>query len=256
MAPDPREPPGTTADRDEIERFAAESGEWWNADGVFAPLHRLNSLRLQYIRSELLAHFRRDDPLAAERALRPFEGLSLLDIGCGGGLVAEPMARLGFAVTAIDAAAEAIAVARAHAEESGLAIDYQAATAELLAAEGRRFDAVLALEIVEHVADRDAFFAALGGLVAPGGALIGATLNRTLRSFALAIVGAEYVLNWLPRGTHDWNRFLRPSEFVLGLRRNGLATRRLSGMVYDVLRGSWSLSDDLAVNYLLTAVRR
>ena len=247
----PSDRTGSTADRDEIERFAAQSGDWWNPAGAFAPLHRLNPLRLDYIRLELLAHFSRE-----ARALRPFDGLALLDIGCGGGLVAEPMARLGFEVTAIDAAAEAIATARAHAEESGLAIDYRVATAEALAAEGHRFDAVLALEIVEHVADRDRFFAALGALVRPGGALVGATLNRTLRSFALAIVGAEYVLNWLPRGTHDWQRFVRPSEFALGLRRNGLATRRLAGVVYNVLSGGWSLSGDLSVNYLLTAVRK
>ena len=242
---------GHTADRDEIDRFAAQSAGWWDPAGPFAPLHRLNPLRLDYIRSELLAHFGRD-----ERALTPFEGLSLLDIGCGGGLAAEPMARLGFKVTAIDAAAAAIAVARAHAEESGLAIDYRVATAEALADEGQGFDAVLALEIVEHVANRDAFFAALAALVRPGGALIGATLNRTLRSFALAIVGAEYVLNWLPRGTHDWRRFVRPSEFVLGLRRNGFATTRLAGVSYDVPTGGWSLSGDLSTNYMLTAVRR
>jgi len=251
MDPKPGLEAGHTADRDEIDRFAAQSASWWDPAGSFAPLHRLNPLRLDYIRAELLAHFGRD-----ERSLTPFEGLSLLDIGCGGGLVAEPMARLGFKVTAIDAAAEAIAVARAHAEESGLAIDYRDATAEALAELGRRFDAVLALEIVEHVANRDAFFAALAALVRPGGALIGATLNRTLRSFALAIVGAEYVLNWLPRGTHDWRRFVRPSEFVLGLRRNGFATNRLAGVSYNALTGGWSLSGDLSTNYMLTAVRR
>jgi 2-polyprenyl-6-hydroxyphenyl methylase / 3-demethylubiquinone-9 3-methyltransferase len=242
---------GGTADRDEIERFAAQSAGWWDSSGSFAPLYRLNPVRLDYIRSELLAHFGRD-----RDALSPFEGLSLLDIGCGGGLVAEPMARLGFKVTAIDAAAEAIAVARAHAGESGLKIDYRVATAESIAAEAHGFDAVLALEIVEHVADPDAFLATLGALVRPGAVLIGATLNRTLRSFALAIVGAEYVLSWLPRGTHDWQRFLRPSEFVLGLRRNGLATTRLAGVSYDVLSGGWSISGDLSTNYLLTAVRR
>ena len=251
MEPKPASDGGSTADRDEIGRFAAHSHGWWDTAGAFAPLHRLNPIRLDYIRSELLTHFGRDD-----RTLRPFEGLSLLDIGCGGGLVAEPMARLGFRVTAIDAAPEAIAVARAHADESGLTIEYRVATAELLAEEGERSDAVLALEIIEHVADRDTFFATLGALVRPGGEFIGATLNRTLRSFALAIVGAEYVLNWLPRGTHDWNRFVRPSEFVLGLRRNGLATTRLAGVSYDLLSGGWSVSNDFSTNYLLTAVRR
>jgi 2-polyprenyl-6-hydroxyphenyl methylase / 3-demethylubiquinone-9 3-methyltransferase len=251
MSSTPPKEPGDTADRDEIGRFAAQSAGWWDPAGSFAPLHRLNPLRLDYIRTELLSHFGRD-----RRALDPFQGLTLLDIGCGGGLVAEPMARLGFRVTAIDAAAEAIAVARAHAEESGLDIDYRTAAAESLVGGGRRFDVVLALEIVEHVADREAFFAAAAALVAPGGVLIGATLNRTLRSFALAIVGAEYLMNWLPRGTHDWQRFVRPSEFVLGLRRNGLVTSRLAGVSYDVVNDGWSLSDDLSTNYLLTAVRR
>lgn len=251
MEPRGANPRSGTADPDEVGRFAAHSAAWWDPSGSFAPLHRLNPVRLEYIRSELLSRFARD-----RQGLAPFDGLSLLDIGCGGGLVAEPMARLGFRVTAIDAAAEAIAVARSHAEEAGLAIDYRVATAEDLAGEGRRFDAVLALEIVEHVADRDAFFAAVGALVRPGGAFIGATLNRTLRAFALAIVGAEYVLNWLPRGTHEWRRFVRPSEFALGLRRNGLATTRLAGVTYNVLSGNWSLSGDLSTNYLLTAVKR
>ena len=240
-----------TVDPGEIGRFAAQSAAWWDPAGSFAPLHRLNPVRLDYIRTELLSHFGRDP-----RALHPFEGLSLLDIGCGGGLVAEPMTRLGFRVVAIDAGAEAIAVARAHAEDSGLAIDYRVATAEALAAEGMQFDAVLALEIVEHVADLEALFAAVGALVRPGGAFVGATLNRTLRSFALAIVGAEYVLNWLPRGTHDWQRFVRPSEFVLGLRRNGFAATRLAGMSYSVLSGTWSPTGDLSTNYMLTAVKK
>ncbi|HVB17580.1 MAG TPA: bifunctional 2-polyprenyl-6-hydroxyphenol methylase/3-demethylubiquinol 3-O-methyltransferase UbiG, partial [Stellaceae bacterium] len=169
---------------------------------------------------------------------------------------AEPMARLGFRVTAIDAGAAAIDAARAHAEATGLAIDYRVADIDALAGEGERFDVVLALEIIEHVADRDAFFAALGALVKPGGMLIGATLNRTARSYALAIVGAEYILRWLRPGTHDWRRFVRPSEFVLGLRRVGLATTALAGLGYDWQRGEWRESDDLSVNYMLAAVRR
>jgi 2-polyprenyl-6-hydroxyphenyl methylase/3-demethylubiquinone-9 3-methyltransferase len=166
------------------------------------------------------------------------------------------MARLGFAVTGIDAAAAAVDIARAHAEASGLVIDYRVADAEMLARGGERFDVALALEVVEHVADREAFFAALGALIRPGGAFIGATLNRTARSFALAIVGAEYLLGWLPRGTHDWQRFVRPSEFVLGLRRHGLATTRLAGLSYDLRRGDWAESVDLSVNYMLAAMRR
>lgn len=240
----------TTADRGEIARFAAQSADWWDPAGGFQPLHRLNPVRLEFIRTRLCAHFGRDP-----RSLRPFEGLSLVDIGCGGGLIAEPMARLGFAVTAIDAAAPAITVARDHAEASGLDIDYRAATAEDLAAEEMRFDAVLALELIEHVADRDLFFAAASALVAPRGAFVGATLNRTKRAFALAIVGAEYVLGWLPRGTHDWRRFVRPSEFVLGLRRHGLAATEMAGISYSA-GGEWKLSEDLAVNYMLMAARR
>jgi len=180
---------GDTVDRNDIDRFAAQSAAWWDPEGSFRPLHRINPARLDFIRRQLLASFGRD-----AKGLRPFEGLRLIDIGCGGGLVAEPMTRLGFAVTGIDAGAATIDVARAHASASGLAIDYRVADAETLARAGERFDVALALEVVEHVANRDAFFAALGALVRPGGAFIGATLNRTARSFALAIVGAEYLL--------------------------------------------------------------
>ena len=242
---------GDTVDRADIDRFAAQSASWWDSEGSFRPLHRINPARLDFIRRQLLAPFGRD-----AFALRPFDGLTLVDVGCGGGLIAEPMARLGFAVTGIDAAAATIDIARAHAEASGLAIDYRVADAETLARAGERFDAALALEIVEHVADREAFFAALGALIRPGGAFVGATLNRTGRSFALAIVGAEYLLGWLPRGTHDWQRFVRPSEFVLGLRRHGLVTTRLAGLSYDLRRGDWAESEDLSVNYMLAAVRR
>jgi 2-polyprenyl-6-hydroxyphenyl methylase/3-demethylubiquinone-9 3-methyltransferase len=242
---------GDTVDRADIDRFAAQSASWWDSEGSFRPLHRINPARLDFIRRQLLARFGRD-----ALALRPFDGLRLVDVGCGGGLIAEPMARLGFAVTGIDAAAPTIEAARAHAEASGLTIDYRVADVETLARAGERFDVALALEIVEHVADRDAFFAALGALVRPGGAFIGATLNRTGRSFALAIVGAEYLLGWLPRGTHDWQRFVRPSEFVLGLRRHGLVTTRLAGLSYDLSRGDWAESEDLSVNYMLAAGRR
>jgi 2-polyprenyl-6-hydroxyphenyl methylase / 3-demethylubiquinone-9 3-methyltransferase len=242
---------GGTVDRHDVARFAAQAANWWDPRGSFWPLHQINPVRLNFIRGEFLAHFHRDS-----RSLAPFAGLRLADIGCGGGLIAEPMARLGCAVTGIDAGAEAIAVARAHAAASGLEIDYRVADIETLAAEGERFDAVLALEIVEHIVDRDRFLAALARLVRPGGMFIGATLNRTARSFALAIVGAEYLLRWLPPGTHDWNRFVRPSEFSLPLRRAGLATTRLAGMSYDWRNGEWRISDDLAVNYMLVAVRR
>jgi 2-polyprenyl-6-hydroxyphenyl methylase/3-demethylubiquinone-9 3-methyltransferase len=199
----------------------------------------------------LIGHFDRDS-----HSLSPFDGLSLIDVGCGGGLIAEPMARLGFAVTAIDADETAIAVARDHAGASGLKIDYRRTSAEALARGRRRFDVVLALEIIEHVANPQTFLAACGKLLKPGGAFIGATLNRTPQSYALAIVGAEYLLGWLPRGTHDWRRFLRPSEFVLGLRRAGFGPARLQGLGYRLRRGDWAPTDDLSVNYLVTAVKR
>jgi 2-polyprenyl-6-hydroxyphenyl methylase/3-demethylubiquinone-9 3-methyltransferase len=234
----------------EVERFQRLAESWWDPAGAFGPLHVLNPLRLGFIRSRLERHFGRD-----ARALSPFAGLSLLDIGCGGGLIAEPMARLGFAVTGIDAAEPAIMVASEHAATSGLEIAYRTMTAEALAAAGKRFDAVLALELIEHVADRDLFFAATSTLVAPGGAFVGATLNRTKRAFALAIIGAEYLLRWLPRGTHDWRRFVRPSEFVLGLRRHGLTATEMAGISYTP-GGEWKLSEDLAVNYMLMAARR
>lgn len=242
---------GRSVDPEEIARFAAQSASWWNPSGSFRPLHRLNPARLGFIRRALDIHFARDPG-----ALRPFAGLTLCDIGCGGGLIAEPMARLGFRVTAIDADAESIAVARDHAAASGVAVDYRVASADSVAAAGERFDVVLALEIVEHVADPELFLAACGAMVKPGGAFIGATLNRTPQSYALAIVGAEYVMRWLPRGTHDWRRFLRPSEFVLALRRAGLATQRLTGLRYRLMQGDWSLSGDLSVNYMLMAVKK
>jgi 2-polyprenyl-6-hydroxyphenyl methylase / 3-demethylubiquinone-9 3-methyltransferase len=239
-----------TVDPGEIARFAAHAASWWDPAGSFRPLHQLNPARLGFIRGALDAHFGGDT-----RSLTPFAGLSLCDIGCGGGLIAEPMARLGFAVTAIDADKDAIAVAREHAAASGRDIDYRSDTAESLVADKRQFDVVLGLEIIEHVADSGALLAACTALIKPGGAFIGATINRTPQSFALAIVGAEYVMRWLPRGTHDWRRFLRPSEFVLGLRRAGLRATQLKGLRYRPLNGDWVPSDDLSVNYLVMAIK-
>jgi len=240
-----------TVDADEIARFAAQAANWWDPSGSFRPLHRLNPARLQFIRNALIAYFGRDP-----RSLTPFAGLSLCDIGCGGGLIAEPMARLGFELTAIDADEAAIAVAREHAAASGLEINYRRETAESLARAGLPFDVVLALELIEHVADPAVLLTACARLIKPGGVFIGATLNRTPQSFALAVIGAEYVMRWLPRGTHDWRRFLRPSEFALGLRRVGLRPTKLKGMRYHLASGDWELADDLSVNYLVMAIKR
>jgi 2-polyprenyl-6-hydroxyphenyl methylase/3-demethylubiquinone-9 3-methyltransferase len=240
-----------TVDPAEIDRFAAHAASWWDPTGSFGPLHRLNPARLRFIREALIAHFGRDP-----RSLTPFTGLTLCDIGCGGGLLAEPMARLGFAVTAIDADGDAIAVAHDHALAGGLTIDYRRETAESLAAEGGQFDVVLALELIEHVADPRVLLAACAVLLKPGGVFVGATINRTPQAYALAVVGAEYVMRWLPRGTHDWRRFLRPSEFVLGLRRVGLAPTQLKGLRYSLTSSEWALSDDLSVNYLVMASKK
>jgi 2-polyprenyl-6-hydroxyphenyl methylase/3-demethylubiquinone-9 3-methyltransferase len=237
----------TTVDPDEIERFSRIAEEWWDPAGKFAPLHRLNPVRIGYIRDRAAAHWRRDALSGS-----PLEGLDLLDIGCGGGLLSEPMARLGARVTGIDAAPRNIATAALHAEGQDLAIDYRATTAETLAEAGRQYDIVLALEIVEHVADVDLFLRCCGGLVKPGGLLFLSTLNRTAKAWALAIAGAEYVLRWLPRGTHDWRKFLKPSEVVRGLRNGGIEAQEIVGVVYSPLSRAWSLNrNDLDVNYML-----
>lgn len=235
-------------DPDEIARFSAMSAEWWNPEGKFRPLHRFNPVRLAFIRDRLAAHFGRDP--AAES---PLAGLRLLDIGCGGGLLAEPMARLGAQVTGLDAAPRSIAIARAHAAQSGLAIDYRCETVESLATSGDRFDVVLNMEVVEHVADRTAFLGACCDLLAPGGVMIIATLNRTPKAFAFAIVGAEYLLRWLPRGTHEWRKFVRPSELAAALRPHGVDIVETTGLRYDPLSDGWALSRDLDVNYMVVA---
>ncbi len=242
---------GASVDPDEVAKFAALAEEWWDPGGKFAPLHRLNPLRLSFIRDRIAAHLNRD-PLGE----RPLAGLSVLDIGCGGGLLCEPLARLGAAVTGIDAAEANVAAAARHAAQSGLDIDYRHTTAEALAAGGARFELVLNMEVVEHVADVAAFLEASAALTAPGGAMALATLNRTPKSFALAIVGAEYLLRWLPRGTHDWRKFQRPSELVARLHEAGLEVRELTGVVYNPLTAVWRLApNDLDVNYMVFAVK-
>jgi len=240
-----------SVDAREQEKFARMAYDWWDEQGPMRPLHRLNPARLGFLRAAAEAHFGRgaDDPA-------PLQGLSVLDVGCGAGLLGEPLHRLGGAVTGIDATQEVIEAARVHADAQGLAIDYRLSTVEAMAAEGRRFDLVVASEVVEHVPDPGGFLAGCCSLVAPGGALMLSTLNRTPRAFLLAIVGAEYLLRLVPRGTHDWRRFLKPSEVAAALRAHGLSVRRLEGLVYNPLDEGWRLSRrDLSVNYLLFAAR-
>jgi len=247
----PESPPDSASiDPAEVAKFSAIAAEWWDPAGKFAPLHKFNPVRLAFIRAQAAAHFERD-----ARSLRPFEGLSLLDIGCGGGLLSEPMTRLGFAVTGADASDKNIGTARAHAAQTGLDIDYRATSAETLAAEGRSFDVVLNMEVVEHVADVSAYLTACTALVKPGGLTFVATLNKTLKSLALAKIGAEYVLNWLPRGTHDWNRFIPPTELQRSLEESGLTILKLQGVSFDPLRWDWKLSSDVDVNYMIVAKR-
>lgn len=242
----------SSVDPAEVAKFQAMADEWWNPEGKFKPLHMLNPCRLDYITRQVAAEFDRDPA-----APRPFAGLRLLDIGCGGGLLSEPMARLGAEVVGADAAARNIPVARLHAERSGLAIDYRVTTAEDLAAAGETFDVVLNMEVVEHVADPQAYLSACARLLRPGGLMVCSTLNRNPKSFVMAIVGAEYVMRWLPRGTHDWRKFITPDELYMMLRAAGLDPVDRKGMVFNPVRWSWGLSDrDLSCNYVTASVRR
>ena len=241
--------PASSIDPKEIKRFEALAEDWWDEDGPMAPLHKLNPVRLAYIRDRICGHLGR--PAAGRR---PLEGLSILDIGCGGGLLSEPLARIGATVTGIDLAAAHIEGAKRHAAEADLDIDYRIASVEDLVDGVERFDLVCAMEVVEHVPDQSAFLKNAAALVKPTvGGLVMATLNRTARSFALGIVAAEYVLGWLPRGTHSWSRFVRPSEAARALRQAGLEIQGLTGVAYDPLRDRFQLSPDPAVNYMLFA---
>jgi 2-polyprenyl-6-hydroxyphenyl methylase/3-demethylubiquinone-9 3-methyltransferase len=238
----------TSIDPAEVERFSAMAAEWWDPTGKFKPLHLFNPVRLSFIRDETALRFRRDITQP-----RPFEGLRLLDIGCGGGLLCEPMARLGFQVTGVDASERNIGVARAHAEPQALDIDYRADTAENLLAQGEpAFDVVLNMEVIEHVADPARFLKDCVKLLKPGGVMIVATLNRTLKAHALAVVGAEYVLRWLPPGTHDWKKFIKPVEILEFLAGEPVSIAGPFGVSYDVLTGRWSPSGDTSINYLMT----
>jgi 2-polyprenyl-6-hydroxyphenyl methylase/3-demethylubiquinone-9 3-methyltransferase len=243
--------PVSSIDPEDVARFSAIAAEWWDPDGKFAPLHRFNPVRLAFIREQALARFGRDPA-----ARRPFEGLKLLDIGCGGGLLSEPMARLGFSVTGVDASERNIGTARAHAAEQGLSIDYRAATAEALVAEGAGpFDVILNMEVIEHVADPGPFLRDCAALLAPGGLMVVATLNRTLKALALAKVGAEHVLRWLPAGTHDWRKFLKPDEVRGFLAGMPFAVEGPFGVTYSPITGRWSQGRDADVNYMMTVVR-
>jgi 2-polyprenyl-6-hydroxyphenyl methylase/3-demethylubiquinone-9 3-methyltransferase len=241
----------TSIDSDEIAKFEAMASEWWDPSGKFRPLHMLNPVRLAYIVGQVTAEFGRDS-----ESRNALSDLTILDIGCGGGLLSEPMARLGAAVTGIDAAARNIPVAQLHAAQSDLAINYRHATAEDLAAEGARFDVILNMEVIEHVAEPDSFLASCRSLLKPGGLMVCSTLNRNPKSWALAIFGAEMVMRWLPRGTHDWRKFITPDELFAMLRRAGLEPLDRCGMVFNPLQWDWHLSRrDLSVNYVTLSRR-
>jgi len=237
-----------TVDDDEVARFSRLSGEWWDAHGPMAALHKFNPVRLAYIRDRADGHFHRD----ATR-LDSLAGLRILDIGCGGGILSEPLARLGAAMVGVDPSESNIDVARRHAAQSQLTIDYRNSSAEVLAAAGETFDVVLAMEVVEHVTDVHLFIDAAAALVKPGGLLFVATLNRTIKSFALAIVGAEYILRWLPRGTHQWDKFVTPNELEIAIEQSGLDLIGETGVIYNLLADRWQLSSDMDVNYMVVA---
>ncbi len=244
------QPHQTTVDLAEIAKFQAMAAEWWDPNGKFKPLHMLNPCRLDYITSQIAAEFNRD-----LKTHLPFADLRILDIGCGGGLLAEPMARLGADVVGADAAERNIPVAKVHAEQSGLTIDYRYTTAEDMAATGEKFDAVLNMEVVEHVADPLAYLTACKNLLKPGGLHICSTINRNTKSFMMAIVGAEHIMRWLPKGTHDWSKFITPDELFDLMGRAGLNPVDKRGFVFNPLTWDWKLSDrDMSVNYVTTSL--
>ncbi|MCD8494018.1 MAG: bifunctional 2-polyprenyl-6-hydroxyphenol methylase/3-demethylubiquinol 3-O-methyltransferase UbiG [Alphaproteobacteria bacterium] len=237
-----------TVDQTEIQAFSKDAPSWWNESGPFAPLHRLNPVRMGYIRRQICTHFG-----LSQDSLHPFTDLNILDIGCGGGLACEPLARLGGMVTGVDADPVAIDVAREHASLSGLDITYKNDSAEHLK---ESFDVVLALEIIEHVSDTESFVKECARLVKPGGLIIFSTLNRTAKSYTLGIIAAEYILRWVPQGTHSWKKFLRPAELARLARGNGLTVKGTAGLVLDPLKNEFQISEhDLAVNYFLSATR-
>jgi 2-polyprenyl-6-hydroxyphenyl methylase / 3-demethylubiquinone-9 3-methyltransferase len=242
--------PAPSVDPAEVAKFSALAAEWWNPDGKFRVLHRFNPVRLAYLREQIAARFARD-PFDRQ----PYAGLAVLDIGCGGGLLSEPVARLGARVTAVDPSPNNIKTAMVHASEQGLEIEYLVATAEELALGPRRFDVILNMEVIEHVNEPARFLKSCAALLKPGGLMFTATISRTLKSFALAIIGAEYVLGWLPRGTHHWEKFLTPDELSAGLAAADLKPLETVGVVYNIFTGDWQRSRDTDVNYMILASR-
>jgi 2-polyprenyl-6-hydroxyphenyl methylase/3-demethylubiquinone-9 3-methyltransferase len=241
----------TTIDQSEVDRFSAMAAEWWSPTGKFRPLHKFNPVRIEYIRDRVSAHFGRDP-----KAHQPLGGLRVLDIGCGGGLLSEPVARMGASVVGADASEKNIGIARTHAEQSGVTVDYRAVTAEQLAADGEQFDVVLNMEVVEHVADVAFFMETCASLVKPGGLMFVATINRTLKAAALAIVGAEYVLRWLPRGTHQYEKLVRPEEIETPLGIGHMSVIERTGVFFNPIQNQWALSKDMDVNYMLLAEKK
>ncbi len=238
----------STINEAEVAKFTAMAEQWWDPNGKFKPIHKFNPVRLSYIRDAALRQFGKDGS-----AIRPLSGLKVLDVGCGGGLLCEPMARLGATVTGIDAAERNIKIATLHAEQSGVSVAYIATTSEALAAQGKKFDIVLNMEVVEHVDNVPLYMKSCADLVAPGGLMLTATLNRTARAYLLAVIGAEYVLGWLPKGTHDWKKFLTPEEVKTLISRNGMRVISQTGVVYHPLADEWRASSDMAINYMIMA---
>ncbi|MBW8445128.1 MAG: bifunctional 2-polyprenyl-6-hydroxyphenol methylase/3-demethylubiquinol 3-O-methyltransferase UbiG [Arenimonas sp.] len=240
----------TTIDQAEVDRFSAMAAEWWDPTGKFKPLHKINPVRLAYIRDQVSAHYGRDP-----KAHRPLEGLRVLDIGCGGGLLSEPVAKMGAHVLGADASERNIGIASTHAAQTGVEVDYRAVTAESLAAAGETFDVVLNMEVVEHVADVEFFISTCASMVRPGGLMLVSTINRTFKAAALAIVGAEYVLGWLPRGTHQYEKLVRPEELEAPLKTSGMEVVEMKGVFFNPLQNQWNLSADIDVNYMVLARR-
>lgn len=244
-----------TIDLDEVDRFGRLGAEWWDPDGPMRALHKLNPVRVAYINELLCRHFPIEGRPRDWHSAEPLHGLTILDIGCGGGILSEPLARLGARMTSIDPSRRNIEAAKDHAARTNLVIDYRCMSAKALAAEGAKFDAVLAMEVIEHVRDVGQFLGQAATMVKPGGMLFVATLNRTWKSFAFGIIGAEYILRWVPQGTHDWNHFVTPEELATYLREAGLRIKGETGVIYDPLAGKWRLSHDVDINYMIAAQR-